>query len=85
MPTQANSAVRLTVAGPDPAASTPQLLGFSVDQAAAELSERGIGIEVVVEAESDPDDAASRRGVIWKQDPAAFTDPPPTVRVWVNP
>jgi beta-lactam-binding protein with PASTA domain len=82
---QADSAVRLTVAGPDPAATTPQLLGLITSEAASELSGRGIGIEIVVEAESNPEDAARRRGTVWKQDPAAFTTPPPTVRVWVNP
>ncbi|MDH3730796.1 MAG: PBP1A family penicillin-binding protein [Acidimicrobiia bacterium] len=82
---QTNSAVRVTVAGPDPGAATPQLLGMTTAQASAELAERGIGIEVMIEAESDPDDAARRGGVVWKQDPAAFASPPPTVRVWVNP
>jgi beta-lactam-binding protein with PASTA domain len=77
--------VRLTVAGPNPATSTPQLLGFTTDQASAALAERGIGIEVVIEAESDPDDATRRPGVVWKQEPAAFADPPSVVRVWVNP
>jgi penicillin-binding protein 1A len=82
---QADSAVRLTVAGPDPAATTPHLLGLSSAAAASELSGRGMDIEIVVEAESNPDDAARRRGTVWKQDPAAYTTPPSTVRVWVNP
>ena len=81
----AQSSVRLTAAGPDPAAATPQLLGLGADEAAAELALRGIGIEVIVEAESDPDDAARRRGTVWKQEPAAFSQPPPAVRVWINP
>jgi penicillin-binding protein 1A len=82
---QAASAVRLTVAGPDPAASVPQLLGLTASQAGAELAERGIGIEIVLEPESDVDDATRRTGMVWKQDPAAFTTPPASVRVWVNP
>lgn len=84
-PTQTGTVVRLIVAGPEPGSVVPSVLGFPADQAAAELAEIGVGTEIITEAESDPDDAARRPGVVWKQDPAPGADASGIVRLWVNP
>ncbi len=84
-PAQSGSAVRLTVAGPRPGAATPPLLGLPLDDATAVTEELGISLEVVMEADSDPEAAAARRGLVWKQQPAAYTDLGEMVTVWVNP
>ena len=39
--------------------------------AVARLEATGVAVRVVIEAESDPDDAANRSGAVWKQEPAA--------------
>lgn len=84
-PTQTGSVVRLIAAGPVPGSTVPSVLGFPADQAAAELAEIGVGTDVIIQAESNPDDAARRPGVVWKQDPAPGADASGTVRLWVNP
>ena len=84
-PTQTGSVVRLIAAGPAPGSTVPSVLGFPADQAAAELAEIGVGTDVIIQAESNPDDAARRPGVVWKQDPAPGADASGTVRLWVNP
>lgn len=84
-PAQTGSVVRLIVAGPAPNAVVPSVLGFPPDQAELELVGAGIGIEVLVEAESDAEDAVRRSGVVWKQDPAPGAPAGGTVTVWINP
>ena len=68
-PTQTGSVVRLVVAGPEPGSVVPSVLGFPSAQAEAELAQIGVGVDVIIEAESNPDDATRRPGVVWKQDP----------------
>ncbi len=84
-PAQTGSVVRLIVAGPEPGSVVPSVLGFPAGQAQSELAQIGVGTEIIVEAESNPDDAARRPGVVWKQDPAPGADAGGTVRLWVNP
>lgn len=84
-PAQAGSTVRLTVAGPEPGSVIPSVLGFPVDHAVSELGEIGISIEVITEAESNPEDAQRRAGVVWKQDPGPGAPAEGTVRLWANP
>lgn len=84
-PAQAGSAVRLTVAGPEPGSVIPSVVGFPLDHALAELADIGVTVEVNEIAEADPNDAARRPGVVWKQDPAAGASASGTVRLWVNP
>ncbi len=84
-PAQVGTLVILTVAGPEPGSVVPGLLGFPADHAVSELDGLGMSAQVVIEAESDPDDAARRPGVVWKQDPAPGTPPAGPVVLWVNP
>lgn len=84
-PAQNGTIVRLMVAGPAPGSTVPSLLGFPSGQAEVELQDIGVGAEIVVLAESDPDDAARRPGVVWKQDPAPGADAIGSVTLWVNP
>jgi beta-lactam-binding protein with PASTA domain len=84
-PAQAGSAVRLTVAGPEPGSVIPSVVGFPIDHALSELDAIGVTVEVIQAAEANPDDAARRSGVVWKQDPAAGAPASGTVRLWVNP
>ncbi|HDH03574.1 MAG TPA: PASTA domain-containing protein, partial [Actinobacteria bacterium] len=84
-PAQNGTIVRLVVAGPAPGSTVPSLLGFPGGQAEVELADIGVGAEIVVLAESDPEDAARRPGVVWKQDPAPGADDTGSVTLWVNP
>ena len=82
---QQGSVVTLTLAGPEPGALVPAVLGMKGDAAQAELTVFGIPFTVIEEAESDPAAAARRPGRIWKQSPSAGTLASATVTVWVNP
>ena len=84
-PTQTGSVVRLIAAGPEPGSVVPSVLGFPSGQAELALGLIGVGVELIVEMESNPDDAARRPGVVWKQDPAPGADASGTVTLWVNP
>ncbi len=77
--------VRLTVAGPAPGSVVPSVLGLPPAEAQQRLAAAGLTAEVVVTAESDPDEAAARRGLIWAQQPAAGSPKSGSVTVWVNP
>jgi beta-lactam-binding protein with PASTA domain len=81
----AGTSVRLTVAGPEPGTTVPAVLGLPQAEAELRLADASIAPTVVVEAESDPDDAARRSGLVWKQDPAAGAPNTVTVTIWVNP
>ncbi|MDR9452051.1 MAG: PASTA domain-containing protein, partial [Acidimicrobiia bacterium] len=84
-PAQAGSAVRLTVAGPEPGSVVPSVVGFPLDHAISDLTEMGVTVRVIEAAESNPDDASRRSGVVWKQDPAPGAPATGTVRLWANP
>ena len=84
-PAQAGSTVRLVVAGPEPGSVVPSVVGFPLGQALSELSAIGVSVEVIEAAESNPDDAVRRAGVVWKQDPAPGASATGTVRLWTNP
>ncbi len=84
-PAQAGSTVRLTVAGPEPGSVVPPVLGMTPEEAQARLASLGIPSEVNVAAESEPADAATRSGLVWSQQPAAGSEIPESVVLWVNP
>ncbi|NOY54833.1 MAG: PBP1A family penicillin-binding protein [Actinobacteria bacterium] len=84
-PAQAGSRIRLVVAGPEPGSVIPSLLGFPVGQAVSELQAIGAAVEIVTEAEANPNDAARRTGVVWKQEPIPGTSAGRPVTLWVNP
>ena len=84
-PAQVGSVVKLVVAGPEPGSTVPSVLGFPAGQAQTELAQIGVGTELIIEAESNPDDAARRPGVVWKQEPAPGAEATGSVRLWVNP
>ena len=79
------SAVTLSVAGPEPGSAVPGLLGLPLADAIGRLEDAGRVFEVVTEAESIPEDAARRSGLVWKQDPAGGAISDAVVRIWVNP
>ena len=85
VPAQDGSIVTITVAGPEPGAVVPRVLGLTREEAAAELSVFGIPVQFFEEPESDPADATRRAGRVWKQSPGAGADADATVSVWVNP
>ncbi|NNF65169.1 MAG: hypothetical protein HKN07_13050, partial [Acidimicrobiia bacterium] len=72
-------------AGPQPGTTVPVVLGLPAAEAALKLGTEGIDHQVLVLAESDPDDAAQRSGLTWKQSPAAGTVIDGPVTIWVNP
>lgn len=84
-PAQAGSTVRLAVAGPEPGSVIPSVVGFPLDHALSELGQIGVGVEVIEAAESNPDDATRRSGVVWKQDPAPGAPATGMIRLWANP
>ena len=82
---QRNAPITLSVAGPRPGTEIPNLLGFPLAQAQAELERQAIGVTVILQAEANPDDATRRTGLVWKQDPSPGEDPSNGVTLWVNP
>lgn len=78
------AAVRIVAAGPEPGTTIPMLLGLPEPVARDRLAELGVGVVVTVAAEDDPEAAAARRGLVWKQDPPAGAALG-RVRLWVNP
>jgi len=82
---QAGATILLTLAGPEYGSSTPSILGRPVSVAQLILENNGISVEIIIEAEADPDTALNRSGIVWKQDPASGTSTPEIVTVWVNP
>jgi hypothetical protein len=85
VPAQAGSIITLTLAGPEPGAVVPRVLGLTREEAAAEMSVFGIPVQFFEEPESDPVDAERRAGRAWKQSPGAGAAADATVSVWVNP
>ena len=84
-PAQTGTAIRLTLAGPEPGSVIPSVLGFQLDHARSELDQLGVQAAVHIEPESDPDDAARRTGMVWKQDPAPGSPAEGIVTLWANP
>ncbi len=79
------STVTLQVAGPEPGSAVPGVLGLPAADAMARLEESGRVYEVFTEAESIPEDARRRSGLVWKQDPSGGAVSDHVVRIWVNP
>ena len=77
--------VHIEVVGPEPGAEMPDVLAFTQAAAEVEFSLRGIPVNVIVEAESNPDDAIRRAGRVWRQSPLSGSIPESTATVWVNP
>ena len=84
-PAQTGSTITILVAGPEPGTVFPTVVGYPFQQAKVRLDEVGAEAEFRFEAESDPDDARRRSGVVWKQDPAGGTVNQGTIILWVNP
>jgi penicillin-binding protein 1A len=79
------STVTLTITAR--AVAVPDVLGMTADAARAALARAGLDAKVAVEDEPPSAGAASRRGVVWRQQPLAGTDvvDGADVRVSVNP
>jgi penicillin-binding protein 1A len=84
-PAQTGSTVTLTVAGPRPGTVLPAVVGCPLGQAVKELADLGVAVEVITEAEENPEDAARRSGVVWKQNPGPGAPATGVLRLWVNP
>jgi penicillin-binding protein 1A len=80
-----STVVRLRVAGPEPGTVLPSLLGLPLQVAAERLEEIGASYVTEIVAESDAVAAASRRGLVWMQEPAAGTALGGSVTLWINP
>jgi membrane peptidoglycan carboxypeptidase len=79
--------IEVSVRGEPDTAKVPNVLGYTREQAEQVLKDAGFKVEVIVEAESDPEDAKKRKGRVWKQDPAGGSqaEKGSTVTIWVNP
>jgi penicillin-binding protein 1A len=84
-PAQSGSTISILVAGPEPGTVFPSLVGYPFQQAMARLDEIGADFDPRFEAESDPEDARRRTGVVWKQDPASGAPNEGTIILWINP
>ena len=82
---QSGATIVLTLAGPEFGVSTPSVLGRPFNVAKQLLEDNGIEVTLIIEAEADAEAAFSRSGLVWKQTPAAGSDAPGSVTVWVNP
>ncbi len=78
--------VRLTVVGPEPGTTIPEVIGLPVDEAVGRLGGLGLAAEIIVVAEPDEERALERSGLVWLQTPAAETTADAgTVVLRVNP
>ncbi len=77
--------VRLTLAGRAPGTTMPALLGLPLPVVADRLTALAVPWDPVLLPEADPEQAAARRGLVWKQEPPAGAALPERVTVWVNP
>jgi penicillin-binding protein 1A len=84
-PLSPGSRVALTIAGVEPGAAVPDLLGLDLTHARRSVEQAGLGILVRIEAESDPAAATRRPGMVWAQQPAAGETPDGPMTIWVNP
>ncbi len=84
-PAQTGTAIRLTLAGPEPGSVLPSVLGFPADHAVAELAQIGVTAQVHVVAEAVAEDAARRAGMVWKQVPSPGAPATGVVELWANP
>jgi 1A family penicillin-binding protein len=65
------STVQLTVVGPEPGSTIPQVIGLPVEEAVRRLGRLGLASEIIVAAEPDEERAEERSGLVWLQTPAA--------------
>lgn len=81
------SEVLLLVANGDRVGRVPTVLGKTPDSATRSIERARYAVEVIIEAEDDPDGAEVRAGRVWKVDPRSGSTltPGDTVTVWVNP
>ena len=81
------SIVVLTVAAaPTPTVDVPAVLEMAQSAASQAITDAGFQVEVVVEPEPDPQKAADRPDVVWKQSPSPGpAEQGSTITVWVNP
>jgi len=80
------STVDLTVVGPEPGTTIPQVIGLPIDEAVRRLGGLGLAADIIVAAEPDEERAEERSGLVWLQTPAADTPADAgTVVLRVNP
>ena len=84
-PGRMGSAVTIRIDGHEPGTTVPNLLGFPLGEALERLRDLGVEPVVVVQAESDPDEAAANPGMVWSQDPAGLSPLTGSVTLWANP
>lgn len=82
---QEGALVRVTVAGDEPGAAVPSVLGLPREVAAERLGSAGLSYQILTLAEEDAASAANRRGLVWKQEPAPGAPAGSLVTLWVNP
>jgi len=81
----AGSDVALSVSGPEPGTTIPDVVGLPRQAAVEALLELGIDSVVTVTPEPDPGAAAGAPGMVWTQDPVAGEPVAGTVQLRVNP
>ena len=81
------SEVVLYVANGQKVRRVPDVLGEGVEAATAMVLGAGYEVEIVVEAEDNPEAAEIRAGQVWKVDPGTHSplEPGQTVTIWANP
>ena len=81
------STVTIEVSNGSATTVVPDVLEMEPADARARITEVGLKVRVVNQAEPKSPGSASRKGLVWKQSPsgATRTDPGATVTIWVNP
>ncbi|MDG2112216.1 MAG: transglycosylase domain-containing protein, partial [Actinomycetota bacterium] len=81
------SEILVLVANGDRLGRVPAVLGKTPSAATRSIERARYAVDIVVQAEDDPDGAAVRAGRVWKVDPRSGTTHTPgdTVTIWVNP
>ena len=63
----------------------PSILGLSEEEANLNLQRIGLEAVFILQAETDPQDAIRRAGLVWAQLPPPGTDIDGPMTAWVNP
>ena len=81
------STVTLQVASGVASAVVPDVLEKAEAEARGRISEAGLKVRVITQAEPKSPGSGSRKGQVWKQSPSGSTrvDPGSVVTIWVNP
>jgi len=84
-PLNPGAEVALTIVGPEPGTTTPDVVGLAAADARHALEAYGLVVRVVIGPEPNPGNAILHSGEVWSQNPGAGALPTGAITLLVNP